>query len=259
MTVRQFNKLGEELKEATLEPVDDLVSPLRAVKDEEELRRIRHACAIADAAFEQILPLVRPGVIERDLAIELEHFMKKRGAEKEAFDTIVASGPRSALPHGRASARRLEAGDFVTFDFGARWEGYNSDLTRTVVLGRASDEQRKVYMTVLGAQMAALGAIRAGAEAKQVDAVARDRIAAAGYGERFGHGLGHALGREVHDGGGMNSRSEMKLAAGMVLTVEPGIYINGWGGVRIEDDVVVTGEGCEILTHAPKELIELDC
>src|SRR5262249_8025848 len=147
--------------------------------------------------------------------------------------------------------------DFVTFDFGARWEGYHSDLTRTVVVGQASAEQRKVYATVLEAQLAALAAIRPDAEAKQIDAIARDRISRAGYGERCGHGLGHGLGLEVRDGSGMSPRSEGKLAAGMVLTVEPGIYIDGWGGVRIEDNVVVTAEGCDLLTHAPKELLEL--
>ena len=183
--------------------------------------------------------------------------MKREGAEKEAFDTIVASGARSAHPHGRASSKPLEAGDLITFDFGARIGGYNSDLTRTVVLGAANARQREVYEVVLEAQLAALAAIRAGAEAKAVDAVARDLIAARGYGENFGHGLGHGLGRTVHDHTGFSTRSTVVLEAGMVLTVEPGVYLEGWGGVRIEDDVLVTHEGCEILTHAPKHLIEV--
>lgn len=259
LTVSQYDNLKEKLEGVELKPLTELVLALRRVKDAEEIAAIRSACAIVDRAFDFLLTggVLRPGVSERDVAIELEYFMKKQGSEKEAFDTIVASGARSALPHGRASEKLLEAGDFITFDYGARVGGYHSDLTRTVVLGEADDRQREVYDVVLRAQLAGLGAIRAGAEGKAVDGAAREVIAAAGHGEHFGHGLGHGLGRLCHDHPGLSQRVDLKLEAGMVLTVEPGVYVEGWGGVRIEDDVVVTEDGCELLTHAPKHLIEV--
>jgi Xaa-Pro aminopeptidase len=183
--------------------------------------------------------------------------MKKAGSEKEAFDTIVASGARSALPHGRASEKRLEAGDFITFDFGGRVGGYHSDLTRTVVLGRATEKHREVYQVVLDAQQAALAALRPGMTGKEADQIARAVITARGYGDNFGHGLGHGLGRLCHDGGGLSQRVDLTLEPCMVMTVEPGVYLEGWGGVRIEDDVVIRDGGVEILTHAPKEMIEV--
>jgi Xaa-Pro aminopeptidase len=257
LTVNHFRKLTTDLEGIELRPTEDVVEILRQVKDEGEIDLIRAACDIVDRAFEFILTLVRPGIPERDLATEIEYFMKKAGSEKEAFDTIVASGARSALPHGRASEKLLAAGDFVTFDYGARVGGYHSDITRTVVLGTATDRQREVYQVVLDAQQAALAALRPGMTGKEADLVARDLIAARGYGDAFGHGLGHSLGRHVHDGGGLSQRIDMTLAAGMVLTVEPGIYFEDWGGVRIEDDVVLRETGAEILTHAPKELIEI--
>jgi Xaa-Pro aminopeptidase len=257
LTVAALEKWKEALPETTLAPAADVVETLRQVKDAGEIACIREAAGIVDRAFDFLLTITRPGVREIDLAIELEYFLKKQGSEKEAFDIIVASGPRSAMPHGRASEKRLESGEFVTFDFGACRGGYFSDLTRTIVLGKANDRQREVYGIVAAAQQAALDAIRPGATGKEVDAKARDLITARGFGEKFGHGTGHGLGRDVHDHPGFSVQSELTLAAGMVLTVEPGIYIEEWGGVRIEDDVVVTGTGCEILTSAPKHLIEL--
>jgi Xaa-Pro aminopeptidase len=257
ITLEQFEGMRKELEGIDLRPTGGVVETLRRVKDEGEIDRIRTACGIVDRAFQSILAQIKPGVAERDLAIELEYAMKKAGSEKEAFDTIVASGARSALPHGRASEKPLERGDFITFDFGARVQGYHSDLTRTVVLGKASDRQREVYQVVLDAQQAALSALRPGMTGKEADQVARDLITARGYGAQFGHGLGHGLGRRVHDGGGLSQRIEMTLEPGMVMTVEPGVYIDGWGGVRIEDDVVIREGGVEILTQAPKELIEI--
>ncbi len=257
ITINRFQALAKQLEGFELRPTEDIVETLRRVKDEGEIDLIRAACGIVDRAFEFLLTLIRPGISERDLATEIEYFMKKAGSEKEAFDTIVASGARAALPHGRASDKLLEAGDFITFDFGARVGGYHSDITRTIVLGTATDRQREVYQVVLDAQQAAIAALRPGMTGKEADQVARDRIAARGYGDYFGHGLGHGLGRHVHDGGGLSQRIDMTLAAGMVLTVEPGIYIEDWGGVRIEDDVVLRETGAEILTHAPKELIEI--
>jgi len=257
LSVTEYDRLKDKLKGLVLKPVPDLVDALRRVKDEDEINTIRVACGLADRGFEYLLTILKPGVTEREVAADLEHFLKRSGADKEGFDTIVASGERSAMPHGRASDRALREGDFITFDFGARVNGYNSDITRTVVLGRASDRQREVYAVVLEAQLAGLAAIRAGASGKAVDAVARDLIARRGYGENFGHGLGHGLGRKVHDHRALTPHEDVTLEAGMVITVEPGVYVEGWGGVRIEDDVLVTDTGCEILTHATKELIEI--
>ncbi len=257
ITVSRFEKMKKALEGMELRPTEDVIENLRAVKDEGEIDLIRTACGIVDRAFEFVLTLVRPGISERDLATEIEYFMKKAGSEKEAFDTIVASGARSALPHGRASDKPLEPGDFVTFDYGARVGGYHSDITRTIVLGTATDRQREVYQVVLDAQQAAVAALRPGISGKEADGVARNRIASRGFGDYFGHGLGHALGRHVHDGAGLTQRADLTLAAGMVMTVEPGVYIENWGGVRIEDDVVVRDGAAEVLTHARRELIEV--
>jgi Xaa-Pro aminopeptidase len=233
-----------------------IVEKLRLVKDAEEIRLIEEAVRLADRTFEHILPFLKPGAVERDVMLEMEWFMRKRAADV-AFDTIVASGPRGALPHGRASDRVMQRGEMVTLDFGARLQGYCSDLTRTVCLGEPADEQRKVYDTVLRAQETAIAAIRPGASGKEIDALAREYIAAAGYGDHFGHGLGHSLGRAVHDGPGFSVRSELILAEGMVLTVEPGIYIPDWGGVRIEHDIVVERNGARILDSSPIDMLAL--
>lgn len=257
LTIARRDSLRARLRGARLRPVADLVSELRRVKDEAEIGILREACALADRAFEYILGTLRPGISERQVAADLEHFMKRNGAQKEAFDTIVASGPRSAMPHGVASERLLCEGDFIVFDFGARVKGYNSDLTRTVVLGTASERQHEIYALVRKAQEAAVAALRPGVRGNRVDAVARDIITEAGFGENFGHGLGHGLGRLVHDHPGLSSTIRTRLKPGLVLTVEPGVYVEGWGGVRIEDDVLITPDGHDVLTHAPKDLIEV--
>jgi len=258
LSVHLFNTYREKLPPSIeLIPTNGLIDDLRLVKDGDEIALIEDACGIADRAFDYIIPYLKPGAVERDVMLELEWFIRKDCGAEVAFDTIVASGARSALPHGRASEKEIEFGDFVTLDFGARVDGYNSDITRTVVLGPPTDEQSRVYQTVLDAQLLALESIRPGVEGKAVDAVAREFIKAAGHDEHFGHGLGHALGRQVHDGQGFSVRSDITLAPGMVITVEPGIYIPGWGGVRIEDDIVVTDEACRILTHSTKELLVL--
>ena len=240
-----------------LVPTNKLADDLRLIKDSEEVEAIDAACAVVDASFEYILPFLKPGAVERDVMLELEWHIRKEYGADIAFDTIVASGFRSALPHGRASRKVMDRGDFVTLDFGAKLEGYNSDITRTVVLGAPSDDQMRIYQTVRDAQQLALEAIKPGATGKEVDAAARDFINGAGHEEHFGHGLGHSLGRQVHDGQGFSTKSDITLKPGMVITVEPGIYIPGWGGVRIEDDIVVTESGCRILTHATKELLAL--
>jgi Xaa-Pro aminopeptidase len=257
VTLAQFDKFREKLPKLELKPAAQLVDPLRLVKDEHEMPAIRRACALVDAVFEKLLGLLRPGVVERHVAAALEYELMLQGSEGAPFSTIVASGPRSALPHGRASDRTLQPGDLVTIDYGARVDGYVSDITRTIVLGPASEKQREVHQTVLDAQAAGIRAIRAGAHGKDVDSAAREVIKERGYGDHFGHGLGHGIGLDVHDHMALSQKSELTLQAGMVVTVEPGIYIENWGGVRIEDDVLVTHDGCEVLTHVPRHLIEL--
>lgn len=256
VTVKQYQDYAAKLQPAELIPIES-VDRLRWVKDEDELARIRKAVEIADAAFTHIRGHLRPGVVERDIAIEMEFFMRRNGADKEAFETIVASGPRSSLPHGRAADRVLQTGDFVTLDFGAIYKHYISDCTRTVVLGQVSPKQREVYGTVLEAQETALRGIHAGMTGRAADALGREVIARAGYGDAFGHSLGHGVGLVVHEGPTLSPREEAILGPGMVVTVEPGIYLDGWGGVRIEDLVVVGEQECEILTRSPKELMVL--
>lgn len=258
VSVRMHNTLREQVPGAIeLVATDRLVEDLRLVKGADEVARIELACGVVDRAFERILSEIHPGVTERDVMLALEWHMRRDERAEVAFDTIVASGPRSALPHGRASERVLAAGDMVTLDFGARVAGYCSDITRTVSLGRAGSEQREVYHVVLEAMNRAVAAMRPGVSGRDVDAVARDHISQAGYGSFFGHGLGHSLGRAVHDGPGLAPRSGITLAPGMVMTVEPGIYLPGRFGVRIEQDVLVTEDGARVLTHSPSQLIEL--
>lgn len=240
-----------------LVPLKDVVRTLRHRKDEQEIACLRRACGIADAVFAHVVELIRPGVSERDLALEIEWQIRKTHGAEVSFPSIVVSGPRSALPHGAPTDRVVEVGDFVTMDFGARWEGYCSDITRTVVVGRASEEQKAVYTTVLEAQRRAMERMSPGVAARDVDAEARQWIAQSGHAEHFGHGLGHGVGLEVHDGPNMSPRSDFQLEPGMVLTVEPGIYVPNWGGVRIEDDVLITADGHEVLTAADRSLIEL--
>jgi Xaa-Pro aminopeptidase len=257
----------EALKKATPEtaalvPRDDAMQSLRQVKDADEVAAIRRAIAIADACFEFIRETARAGMTERELAWEMEVFMRHtKGAAKLGFESIVGSGPNSALIHGRPSDRVLGssgAPEFLLCDYGCEMDNYNSDITRTFILGgEPTARQREIYEAVRRAQAAALEAIRPGMIGKDVDKVARDILTAAGLGEAFGHGLGHGLGRQVHDHLAFGQKSEVVLRPGMVVTVEPGAYIEGLGGVRIEDDVLVTETGCEVLTHSPKELIVL--
>lgn len=257
MTFAIAELLRKTLPESLLVPAESVFAELGWVKDTSELASIQKAVDISDLAFERILGLVTPGIRERELCAELEYQMMMLGSEKAAFETIVASGNRSALPHGLASAKKVQKGDFVTFDFGATFDGYVSDITRTVVVGKASSRQKKVYNTVLKAQLAAIRKIRAGASGKAADKAARDLITRAGYGKNFGHGTGHGISLDYHSGPRLSPLADDKLKAGNVVTVEPGIYISGWGGVRIEDDVLVTRTGSKVLNRAPKNLLEL--
>jgi Xaa-Pro aminopeptidase len=258
LTYGEVGKLRKAMGDKKTIPVSQMVEPLRVVKDAEEQDMIRKAAAMADRAFEQILEELRPGRTEREIALSLEIMMREMGADGSAFDMIVASGPRSALPHGVASDRVMEKGDLVTLDFGASYRGYCSDITRTVVLGSPNEKQREIYEVVRKAQQAAVDAVHPGVAGKSVDNVARERIKKHGYAEYFGHGTGHGLGLELHEAPRLSPRGEDILEPGMVVTVEPGIYLPDFGGVRIEDDVIVTESGCEVLTKSPKHLIIIE-
>ncbi|RDE31778.1 aminopeptidase P family protein [Parageobacillus thermoglucosidasius] len=250
-------KAYEQAVNAELVPTSLVVEKLRLIKSESEIKILKEAAAIADAAFEHILSFIRPGVKEIEVANELEFFMRKQGATSSSFDTIVASGYRSALPHGVATDKVIEKGELVTLDFGAYYNGYCSDITRTVAVGEISDELKTIYNIVLEAQLRGMKGIKPGMTGKEADALTRDYITEKGYGDYFGHSTGHGIGLEIHEGPTLSARSDIVLAPGMVVTVEPGIYIPGLGGVRIEDDTVVTENGNEALTHSPKELIIL--
>lgn len=238
-------------------PMGGKLSQLRAVKSEREISFIARAEQIGDEAFSYILGEIKPGVSEVEIAARLEYFMRTHGAEDKSFDTIVASGYHSAMPHAVPTSKTLEIGDFVTLDFGCKYRGYCSDMTRTVVLGKASDRQKEIYRVVREAQEAALAELQPGMTGAQGDRLARDIIEKAGYGDCFGHGLGHSVGLEIHERPSLSPRDDTVLTAGMMETVEPGIYVPGFGGVRIEDLVVLTENGCRNLTGSSKELIEL--
>lgn len=255
VTVTAWDKLKALLPELAWTGTTDLVETLRLVKDAGEITAIKNAINVAEEAFLSVKHLLKPGTREQDFALELEFAMRRGGATGTAFDTIVASGGMGAHPHHQAGPRPLAVGDFVTIDWGATIGGYNSDITRTYVLGAATGRQQEVYAVVLEAQQRAIAAIRPGRTGQEIDAIARDYLTAHGLGDAFGHSLGHSLGRDVHDGPGFSVRSEaLILAPGMVMTVEPGVYLENWGGLRLEEDILVTETGCEVLTHLPNAL-----
>jgi Xaa-Pro aminopeptidase len=255
MTVKQYDKLGEKLGErATLVGVSGLVEGLRRVKDAEEVARVAAAAEMADAALRRIVGEGLEGRTERDVALALEQDMRRRGASSPSFDTIVAAGPNGALPHAKPRDVEIRRGDLVVSDWGGVLDGYCSDCTRTFSIGEPSPEARRVYELVLEAQLAGLHAVRAGVGGRAVDDTARAIIDRAGHGEHFGHGLGHGVGIEVHEAPRLSQRSSDELVAGNIVTVEPGIYLPGKFGVRIEDLVAVTDQGCDVLTSLSKEL-----
>ncbi len=243
--------------EARLIPLEEEIKNIRALKDRQELALLGTCIEIASKAYLEVLESLKEGIVETEAALEMEWSMKRKGAEALAFDTILASGNRSALPHGKAGSKTVEKGDFVLIDFGSQFRGYHSDQTRTVVCGSASSEQRKIYQIVKEAHDKAIEQIRPGIPIGEVDGAARDYIRNEGYGEYFGHGLGHGIGLAVHEDPVINSENKGLLQEGMVFTVEPGIYIPDWGGVRIEDMVLVTSHGAELLTYLPTELKEI--
>jgi Xaa-Pro aminopeptidase len=255
ISVARFEQLQKGLGKVELLPIKDELERLRGSKSAEEIAWIKNAGRIAEAAWEEVLALVAPGVLEADLALELEYRMKKEGAERIAFDTIVASGPRAALPHAQPTTRPIEQGDLLLFDFGCRYRGYCSDESCTVIVDRATEEQRRIYGVVKDAHDKAIEQVRPGMRLAAIDAAAREHINHAGHGAHFGHGTGHGVGLAVHEWPVVGKDSPDVAEEGMVFTIEPGIYVPGWGGVRIEDMVTVTADGCEVLTAISKDLM----
>ena len=253
LTLAQYNRLKEALGEVRLVTWSGVVEGLRKIKSKEEIAKIKKAVELAQKAYLGVKEDIKPGKVERDVALDMEFIMRKAGAQAAAFDFIVASGYRSALPHGTASSKEIQAGDLVILDFGARWEGYHSDITRTLKVGEWSDWGEKIYRLVLEAQEAALEAVKPGMMAKDVDALARRVIEEGGYGGFFGHGLGHGVGLEVHEAPSLSPSSQDILGEGMVFTLEPGIYLPGKGGVRVEDMIYLGPQGPEVLTNLEKE------
>ncbi|MCR4935122.1 MAG: Xaa-Pro peptidase family protein [Oscillospiraceae bacterium] len=251
-----WKRLEEKLETALL-PGDALLAGLRAVKDPEEIAALTAAQRIAEQALAEVLPYIRPGVRERDIAAELTYRMLRLGGEGNSFDPITITGPNTSKPHGVPGEAVVRPGDFVTMDFGTLVNGYHSDMTRTVAVGHATEEMRRVYDTVLRAQLAGIERMRAGTTGAEVHKAAEDIIAAAGYGGCFGHGFGHSVGLEIHEDPGASPRNTRPLPAGAVVTAEPGIYLPGAFGVRIEDMIHVTAQGPENLTAAPKDLLIL--
>jgi len=256
ITYAQYARF-KELFDGKLIPVKGLIEDLRMIKSTDELNILKKAAHIADQAFEHIQSYIKPGVKEIDIANELEFFMRQKGATSSSFDIIVASGHRSALPHGVASNKEIQSGELVTMDYGALYKGYCSDITRTVAVGPISDELKNIYNIVLEAQKRGVEEIKPQMTGKEADAITRDYITEKGYGDYFGHSTGHGLGMAVHEEPRLSHQSDVVLKPGMVVTVEPGIYVPNLGGCRIEDDVFITSTGNERLTFSTKELIYL--
>jgi Xaa-Pro aminopeptidase len=253
-----FRQLQKVLSSCILLDASNIVREMRQVKDEAEIEILRQAITITDQAFVQILEKIKPGITEEEVGLELEYILRRRGASGRSFEFIVASGERSASPHGVATTKKINYEEFLTLDFGAKYKGYCSDLTRTVFVGEPTARHKDIYEIVLEAQETALKIIKPGLSGQEVDAVAREIISKFGYGEYFGHGLGHSVGLEIHETPRLNTKENRILKPGMIITVEPGIYIPNWGGVRIEDMVLVTPNGVEVLTRAPKQFIIID-
>ena len=252
-----YDKLKKACEGIELVAIGEELAELRMIKTPYELEQIKMAEHIGDLAFTDILDFIKPGVTEIEIAAKLEYSMKSHGAESLSFSTIVASGINSSMCHAIPGRKKIENGDFVTMDFGCTYNGYCSDMTRTVVVGKASDKQKEIYNTVLKAQLAVLDNLKAGMKGNEIDKIARDIINEAGYEGCFGHGLGHSVGLFIHESPRASAAYLKPVEENMTLTVEPGIYVQDFGGVRIEDLVVVTKDGCENFTHSRKELIEL--
>lgn len=257
LSFAKYSKYKQKFNIKEFVPLEGAVERLRMVKDKEEVDLIQKAVQIADNAFAHILEHIKPGMTEAEIAAEIEYFMKKQGSEGAAFETIVASGLRSSMPHGVASEKKVEMGDVITMDFGAIYKGYCSDITRTVFLGKPEKELERIYNIVLEAQLKAIEGAHEGLEGREIDCIARKIITEAGYGENFGHSLGHGVGLEIHEEPRFSPESGQIMENGMTVTVEPGIYVKGIGGVRIEDLIVINGQNPVVLTRSPKEMIVL--
>ncbi len=256
LSVARFNLFKDKIDDKSWSDVN--LDDLRIIKDADEIRCIEKAVQIADNAFEKLIGQIKNPMTELEVAALLEFNLKNLGAKSTSFSTIVASGKRSSLPHGQPTEKLLERGDFVTIDFGCVYDGYCSDMTRTFVLGKASDEQKRIYNIVLSAQIAAIEGLKPGAICQDVDALARDIIKNAGFGDNFGHGTGHSLGLFIHEQPRLAPGSKTVLQSSMLVTVEPGIYLSNWGGVRIEDIALITKDGARILTKTSKTLLEIE-
>ncbi|UCD71934.1 MAG: aminopeptidase P family protein [Syntrophobacterales bacterium] len=254
VTYGTHKELVEKVSGGQFIPINERVKNLRAVKDDEEIGRMKRAIDIASNSLRENIWRITPGTQEREIALELEFSMRRNGTDNIAFDTIVASGERSALPHGKPSEKRINRGDLITIDFGARYRGYYSDETCTFLCGKPNRRQREVYQIVKEAHDRAIASIRPGMKAMEVDSFARNWIREAGYGAYFGHGIGHGVGLAVHENPVIGPESKDVVEERMIFTIEPGIYIPGWGGMRIEDMVLVTEKGCEVLTSLSKEM-----
>lgn len=253
----QFLELRSNFPSVRFVPASEYVESFASIKSETEISLIRNAARITDAVFAKMLKIVRPGISELDVSAEISYYHKRFGAEKDSFEPIVVSGPRGSLPHGKPSSKKIKYGELVTLDLGCICNGYCSDLTRTIAVGKPPAEARKVYSVVFEAQRLAIESARSGMAARNLDRVARSYIRSRGYGRYFGHGLGHGIGLEIHEFPRISARSVHTLRNGNVVTVEPGIYLPGKFGVRIEDDIVVRNGECEVLTTAPKMLMVL--
>ena len=247
----------DELMSSDIVPMTHLIEQMREIKSVDEIKTLKRACELTVKGFNALLPLIKPGVTERYLANRLDAIMRDLGAEKASFDTIVASGKRAALPHGAATSKMVQTGEMITIDFGYEFDGYTSDLTRTVALGDPGEELRRVYDIVRQAQQAIIDAVKPGVTGKQLDTIGRQIISAAGYGDYFNHGTGHGIGLDIHEGPALSTRSENQMMPGNVITVEPGIYLPQLGGIRIEDDILVTESGHQILTTGPTDMVVL--
>lgn len=260
MTVKTLNSYRHFFSQIEIDDSDALstaIGKLRMIKDNEEIRCIRKAQEIAEKSLDELMPFIKVGKTEREIALELNRLMFQNGAEDLSFETIVLSGKNTSMPHGVPSDKKVQDGEFVLMDFGAVWNGYHSDMTRTICVGEPDDEMKKVYNIVLEAQLAGLANARAGITGKELDKISRDIIEKAGYGDNFGHSLGHGVGLEIHEKPNASPNYDSVLESGSILTVEPGIYIEGKFGVRIEDFVILTENGCDNLTKYAKNIISL--
>jgi Xaa-Pro aminopeptidase len=251
-----YREMTRRVRGVRLKPGGDEVSRIRMVKDDEELGLLRRAARITDACVDHVRQIIRPGISEWDIAVEIEHFYRTHGCHRSSFDSIVASGAGSSMPHYATSmGKKIRAGEALLIDMGCEYQGYNSDLTRTMFVRSVDPRLERIYRIVRKAQEEAIRSVKPGISASRLDSAARDIIADQGYGGNFGHGLGHGIGLDVHELPAIKMNAEMKLKKNMAITIEPGIYLPGIGGVRIEDMVVITARGCEVLTSAPKDII----